>query len=86
MRIIKGIKQLKEVMELQEENEALYNEKQYLEVELEETKKAYDITNKRCQQYYKLYNDIRALLQQNPNGSVTNLANTIKTMLEEANI
>ena len=86
MKIIKAIKQFKEVVELRAENEILYNEKQYLEVELEETQKAYDITNKRCQQYYKLFNDLRKLLQKNPNGSVINLSNTIKTMLKEADI
>ena len=51
MKIIKAIKQLKEVMDLQEENEILINEKTYLQTELKDKNKQYEITKKRCQQY-----------------------------------
>jgi hypothetical protein len=85
-KIMNAVKQFKEVVELREENLELYNEKQYLEVELEEKDKAYDIANKRCQQYYKLFNKIKELTNENQNGSVINLQNKIKTLLEEARI
>ena len=85
-KITNAVKQFKEVLELREENLELYNEKQYLEVELEERNKEYDIANKRCQQYYKLFNEIKNVVNQNQNGSVLNLQNKIKTLLEEAKI
>ena len=85
-KIMNAVKQFKEVVELREENLELYNEKQYLEVELEEKEKSYDITSKRCQQYYKLFNKIKDLTNENQNGSVINLQNKIKTLLEEARI
>lgn len=85
-KLINAAKQFKEVLELREENLELYNEKQYLEVELEERNKEYDIANKRCQQYYKLFNEIKNVVNQNQNGSVLNLQNKIKTLLKEAKI
>lgn len=85
-KIIKAIQQFKEVVDLRKENETLYNEKQYLSIELEEKEKSYDITSKRCQQYYKLFNKIKELANENQNGSVINLQNKIKTLLEEAKI
>ena len=86
MKIIKAIKQFKEVMELQEENKVLYDEKQFLEVELEEKKKQCKIANVRCQQYYKLFNEIKNIVNENQNGSVINLQNKIKRLLKEAKI
>lgn len=85
-KIMNAVKQFKEVVELREENLELYNEKQYLEVELAERDKEYDIANKRCQQYYKLFNEIKNVVNQNQNGSVINLQNKIKTLLEETKI
>lgn len=85
-KITNAVKQFKEVLELREENLELYNEKQYLEVELAERDKEYDIANKRCQQYYKLFNEIKNIVNQNQNGSVLNLQNKIKTLLKEAKI
>jgi hypothetical protein len=85
-KLINAAKQFKEVVGLREENLELYNEKQYLEVELEERNKEYDIANKRCQQYYKLFNEIKNVVNQNQNGSVLNLQNKIKTLLKEAKI
>lgn len=86
MKIIKAFKQFKEVAALQEENELLYNEKTYLDVELEEKIKQYEITKRRCQQYFKLFNEIRKLANENQNGSVINLQNRINTLLDEAKI
>lgn len=86
MKIIKAIKQLKEVMDLQEENEILINEKTYLQTELEEKTRQYDVTKKRCQQYYKLFNAIKEETNKNQNGSVINLQNKIKRLLKEAKI
>ena len=86
MKIIKAIKQIKEVMELQEENELLYNEKVYYQTELEEKDKQYEIAKKRCQQYYKLFNTIKEIVNENQNGSVINLQNKIKRLLKEAKI
>lgn len=86
MKIIKAIKQFKKVMELQEENEFLYNEKVYYQTELEEKDKQYEITKKRCQQYYKLFNKIKEVTNENQNGSVINLQNKIKRLLKEAKI
>jgi predicted nuclease with TOPRIM domain len=83
MKIIKAIKQLKEVMDLQEENEILINEKTYLQTELEEKTRQYDVTKKRCQQYYKLFNAIKEETNKNQNGSVINLQNKIKRLLKE---
>lgn len=83
MKIIKTIKQFKQVMELQEENEILYNEKVYYQTELEEEQKKYNIADKRCQQYYKLFNEIKDIVNENQNGSVINLQNRIKTKLKE---
>lgn len=85
-KIMNAVKQFKEVVELREENLELYNEKQFLEVELEDKKKEYEIANKRCQQYYKLFNKIKDAVNENQNGSVINLQNKIKTLLEEARI
>lgn len=85
-KITNAVKQFKEVLELREENLELYNEKQYLEVKLAERDKEYDIANKRCQQYYKLFNEIKNIVNQNQNGSVLNLQNKIKTLLKEAKI
>ena len=85
-KIMNAVKQFKEVIELREENLELYNEKQYLEVELAERDKEYDIANNRCQQYYKLFNEIKNVVNQNQNGSVLNLQNKIKTLLEKAKI
>lgn len=86
MKIIKAIKQFKQVMELQEENEILYNEKVYYQTELEEEQKKYKIADKRCQQYYKLFNEIKEIVNENQNGSVINLQNKIKRLLKEAKI
>ena len=78
MKIIKAIKQFKQVMELQEENEVLYNEKTYYQVQLEENEKKYEVTKRRCQQYYKLFREIKDIVNENQNGSVINLQNNIK--------
>lgn len=86
MKIIKAIKQLKEVMDLQEENEILINEKTFLQTELEEKTRQYDVTKKRCQQYYKLFNAIKEETNKNQNGSVINLQNKIKRLLKAAKI
>ena len=86
MKIIKAIKQFKKVMELQEENEILYADKVYYQTELEEEQKKYDIANKRCQRYYKLFNEIKDIANENQNGSVINLQNKIKRLLKEAKI
>lgn len=83
MKIIKAIKQFKKVMDLQEENEILINEKTYLQTELEEKTRQYDVTKKRCQQYYKLFNAIKEEANKNQNGSVINMQNRIKTKLKE---
>lgn len=83
MKIIKAIKQFKKVKELQEENEILINEKTYLQTELEEKTRQYEITKKRCQQYYKLFNAIKEETNKNQNGSVINLQNKIKRLLKE---
>lgn len=85
-KIIKAIKQFKEVVELQEENEILYNEKTYYQTELEEKEKQYKLTKKRCQQYYILFNKIKEITNENQNGSVINLQNKIKRLLKEAKI
>ena len=85
-KIIDTIKQFNEVLELREENMELYNEKQFLEVELEEEKQKYTIANKRCQQYYTLFNKLKDITNENQNGSVINLQNKIKTLLGEAKI
>lgn len=83
MKIIKSIKQFKKVMELQEENEILYADKVYYQTELEEEQKKYDIANKRCQRYYKLFSEIKDIVNENQNGSVINMQNRIKTKLKE---
>ena len=70
MKLIKAIKQFKQVMELQEENELLYSEKTYYQTELEDKNKQYEITKKRCQQYYVLFSKIKQLASENQNGSV----------------
>ena len=85
-KIIEAAKQFKEVVELREENELLYNEKVYYQTELEEKDKEYEITKKRCQQYYKLFNAIKEEANKNQNGSVINLQNKIKRLLKEAKI
>lgn len=82
-KIIEAAKQFKEVVELREENLELYNEKTFLEVELEQKEKQYEITKKRCQQYYKLFNAIKEETNKNQNGSVINLQNKIKRLLKE---
>lgn len=86
MKIIKAIKQVKEVKELQEENEILYNEKTYYQTELEEKDKQYEITKKRCQQYYILFNKVKETASENQNGSVVNLQNKIISLLDKAKI
>lgn len=85
-KIIEAAKQFKEVVELREENKILYDEKTFLEVELEQKDKQYEITKKRCQQYYKLFNAIKEETNKNQNGSVINLQNKIKRLLKEAKI
>lgn len=85
-KLIEAVKQFKEVVELREENELLYDEKKYYETELEEKKKEYEIAKKRCQQYYKLFNEIKDIVNENQNGSVLNLQNRIKTKLKEAKL
>lgn len=85
-KLIKAAKQFKEVVELREENKVLYDEKTFLAVELDKTKKDYNISNKRCQQYYKLFNAIKEETNKNQNGSVINLQNRIKRLLKEAKI
>lgn len=84
--LIGAVKQFKEVVELREENELLYNEKVYYQTELEEKDKQYEITKKRCQQYYKLFKEIKDIVNENQNGSVLNLQNRIKTKLKEAKL
>ena len=78
-----AVKQFKEVVELREENKILYDEKTFLEVELEQKDKQYEITKKRCQQYYKLFNEIKEIANENQNGSVINMQNRIKTKMKE---
>lgn len=85
-KIIEAAKQFKEVVELREENKILYDEKTFLEVELDQKEKQYEITKKRCQQYYKLFNAIKEEANKNQNGSVINLQNKIKRLLKEAKI
>lgn len=85
-KIIEAAKQLKEVIELREENKILYDEKTFLEVELDKTKKDYNIANKRCQQFYNLFNEIKEIVNENQNGSVINMQNRIKRLLKEAKI
>lgn len=85
-RLTEAVKQFKEVVELREENKILYDEKTFLEVELEQKDKQYEITKKRCQQYYKLFNAIKEETNKNQNGSVINLQNKIKRLLKEAKI
>lgn len=85
-KLINAAKQFKEVVELREENELLYDEKKYYQIELEEKKKEYEIADKRCKQYYKLFNEIKDIVNKNQNGSVLNLQNRIKTKLEEFKI
>ena len=85
-KLIEAAKQFKEVVELREENKILYDEKTFLEVELEQKDKQYEITKKRCQQYYKLFNAIKEEANKNQNGSVINLQNKIKRLLKEAKI
>ena len=82
-KIIEAAKQFKEVVELREENKILYDEKTFLEVELEQKEKQYEITKKRCQQFYKLFNEIKEIVNENQNGSVINMQNRIKTKLKE---
>lgn len=85
-KIIEAVKQFKEVVELRDENKLLYDEKEYYRIELEEKEKQYNITKKRCQQYYKLFNAIKEEANKNQNGSVINLQNKIKRLLKEAKI
>jgi hypothetical protein len=82
-KFIEAVKQFKEVIELREENKILYDEKTFLEVELEQKDKQYEITKKRCQQFYKLFNEIKEIANENQNGSVINMQNRIKTKLKE---
>lgn len=86
MKIIKAIKQLKEVMDLQEENEILINKKTYLQTELEEKTRQYDVTKKRCQQYYILFKKVKETASENQNGSVVNLQNKIISLLDKAKV
>ncbi len=76
MKIFKVIKQLKHVEELLDENLELYNEKQYLQVELE----------LKTDEYKKTLNQIKDIVNENPNGSATNLQNRIRALLEEVKI
>lgn len=85
-KIIEAVKQFKEVVELRDENKLLYDKKEYYRIELEEKDKQYNITKKRCQQYYKLFNAIKEETNKNQNGSVINLQNKIKRLLKEAKI
>lgn len=99
-RLIETAKQLKEIVELREENKILYDEKTFLGVdfdkakqelnkakqELNNIKQEYNITNNKCQQYYKLFNKIKEIVNENQNGSVINLQNKIKRLLKEAKI
>lgn len=85
-KLIEAAKQFKEVVELRSENELLYADKVYYQTELEEKDKQYEITKKRCQQYYKLFNAIKEETNKNQNGSVINLQNKIKRLLKEAKI
>lgn len=85
-KIIEAVKQFKEVVELRDENKLLYDEKEYYRIELEEKDKQYEITKKRCQQYYKLFNAIKEETNKNQNGSVINLQNKIKRLLKEAKL
>lgn len=85
-RLVEAAKQFKEVVELREENKILYDEKNFLEVELDKTKENYNIANKRCQQFYKLFNEIKEIVNENQNGSVINLQNKIKTLLKETKV
>ena len=85
-KIIEAAKQFKEVVELREENKILYDEKVFLEVELDKTKQDYNIANKRCQQFYNLFNKIKEIVNENQNGSVINLQNKIKRLLKEAKV
>lgn len=85
-KIIEAAKQFKEVVELRDENKLLYDEKEYYRIELEEKDKQYNITKKRCQQYYKLFNAIKEETNKNQNGSVINLQNKIKRLLKETKI
>ena len=85
-KLIDAAKQFKEVVELREENKILYDEKQFLEVELDQKEKEYKIENKRCQQYYILFNKIKEEANKNQNGSVINFQNTIKRLLKEAKL
>lgn len=82
-RLTEAVKQFKKVMELQEENEILYADKVYYQTELEEEQKKYNIADKRCQQYYKLFNEIKEIVNENQNGSVINMQNRIKTKMKE---
>lgn len=85
-KLIEAAKQFKEVVELRAENELLYADKVYYQTELEEKDKQYEITKKRCQQYYKLFNEIKEIVNENQNGSVINMQNRIKRLLKEAKI
>lgn len=85
-KLIDAAKQFKEVVELREENKVLYDEKVYYQTELEEERRKYKIADKRCQQYYKLFNEIKDIANENQNGSVINLQNKIKRLLKEAKI
>ena len=85
-KITEAVKQFKEIVELREENKILYGEKTCAQLDLEEEKKKYEITKKRCQQYYKLFNSIKEEVNKNQNGSVINLQNKIKRLLKEAKI
>jgi hypothetical protein len=85
-KLLGAIKQFKEVVELRDENKLLYDEKEYYRIELEEKDKQYEITKKRCQQYYKLFNAIKEETNKNQNGSVINLQNKIKRLLKESKL
>lgn len=85
-KLIDAAKQFKEVVELREENKILYDEKQFLEVEKEDIEHKYNLANKRCQQYYRLFNAIKEEANKNQNGSVINMQNKIKRLLKEAKI
>jgi hypothetical protein len=85
-KLIDAAKQFKEVVELREENKVLYDEKTYYQTELEEERRKYKTADKRCQQYYKLFNEIKEIVNENQNGSVINMPNRIKTKLKEAKV
>lgn len=85
-KIIDVIKQFNEVVELRKENEVLYDEKQYLEVELEEKKRECEFAQRAFKDDRMLLKTIKEIVNSNQNGSVINLQNTIRSLLEDERI